>query len=234
MDSGVGGALTVAETCMLDAAARTRQQVPRQEWRRAEGREGGGRPIPPRIRRATTMTRRIQNLYGDANAGGLVSCLHCSRRIDLGSAMRRVKRTGRCWHDECYALAGNGGRLPPKIRSVRTMTKRTRKLWGSGDDHSVLCQLCGAEIEIGMQMRRDVGTSLCWHEQCYRLTWFDGQRSAAAPARPAYKISNAKWKRMRSECMQCVGSLLCEKHRRIEAEMRVPRDAAGTAGGSGT
>lgn len=200
--------------------------------RGAHGHASGGdcRPLPPRIRRATKMTRRIQNLYGDADAGGSIACRHCSKRIVVGSAMRRVKRTGRCWHDECYAQASGGGRLPPKILAVRTLTKRTRKLFGAGDDRSVLCQMCGADIKIGQKMRRATGTGMCWHEQCYRLTWWESLRRAAAPARRPYKISNTKWKRMLSDCLKCAGSRLCDEHRRMEAEYRVPRDAdAGAA-----
>lgn len=200
--------------------------------RGAHGHASGGdcRPLPPRIRRATKMTRRIQNLYGDADAGGSIACRHCSKRIVVGSAMRRVKRTGRCWHDECYAQASGGGRLPPKILAVRTLTKRTRKLFGTGDDRSVLCQMCGADIKIGQKMRRATGTGMCWHEQCYRLTWWESLRRAAAPARRPYKISNTKWKRMLSDCLKCAGSRLCDEHRRMEAEYRVPRDAGEDAG----
>ena len=191
----------------------------------ASGGEGECRAAPPRIKRSTKMTRRIQNLYGDADADKRIMCRQCSGRIAVGSAMRRVKRTGRCWHEECYMQARRGGLIPPKIRSVRTMTKRIKKLYGGGDDHSVLCQMCGVEIEIGARLRRDLGTKMCWHEQCYRMTWSESMHRAVAPPRPAYKISDAKWKRMRSECMQCVGSRLCDYHRRIEAECRVPRDS---------
>ena len=179
---------------------------------------------PPRIRNATKMTRRIQNTYGDPKADGRIMCRQCSERIVVGSAMRRVKRTGMCWHDECYMQAARGGRIPPKIRSVRVMSRRIKKLFGGGDDHSVLCQMCGTEVEIGMKMRRATGTRMCWHEQCYRMTWGECMRRAAAPRRPAYQISNSKWKRMLSECLECAGSRLCEYHRGIEAKYRVPCD----------
>ena len=195
---------------------------------------GGTRPnggaddqsLPPRIHRSTKMTRRIRNLYGDAD--GRISCRSCSEAIKVGSMIRRVKRSGECWHEQCYMQAMNAGRLPPKIRFTRVMTARTRKLFGGGDDGSVLCQMCGGEIGIGMRLRRASGTRACWHEQCYRMTWTECLHRAAKPARPACGISEAKWRRMRSECMKCAGSRLCDYHRRMEAEMRVPRDGGGT------
>ena len=246
--------MTIAETCMQDVAPLPPSRRPPHE-RGQQGRDDGGmraplegaagigaaaregalgkeeecRAAPPRIKHSTKMTRRIQNLYGDADADKRIMCRQCSGRIAVGSAMRRVKRTGKCWHEECYMQARRGGLIPPKIRSVRTMTKRIKKLYGGGDDHSVLCQMCGVEIEIGARMRRDLGTRMCWHEQCYRMTWSESMHRAAAPPRPAYKISDAKWKRMRSDCMQCVGSRVCDRHRRIEAEFRVPRDQGDAA-----
>ena len=247
--NGGAAAVTIAGTCVLDAAASAARQMRRQGAAMLDGCGGfgdgpsaaGGNEeeekergeeclsTPPRIQRATKMTHRIQNTYGDAEAGGRIMCRLCSKRITIGSAMRRVKRTGQCWHEACYVQAGRGGRMPPKIRSISTLTKRVRKLFGRGDDGSVLCQMCGTEIEIGARMRRATGTGMCWHEQCYRMTWRECLRRAAAPSRPAYKISNAQWKRMRSECLKCAGSRLCAEHRRLEAECRVPREA-GTAG----
>ena len=107
---------------------------------------------------------------------------------------------------------------------------------GGGDGHSVPCQLCGREIELGTDLRRAIGTEMCWHESCYQLTHGDGSARPRTIPRPAYALSDAKWKRMRSECLECVGSLLCDKHRRIEAELRVPRTSGndGMDAGAGT
>lgn len=240
--------MTIAETCMSDMAPplprqlhqrHQQQQLQRQPQRDGmHGGNGGGgggsgsgaMSAPPRIRKATRMTRRIQNAYGDAAADGRISCLHCSQRIALGSPIRRVKRTGRCWHDDCYRHAGRGGLVPPKMRSIRRMTRRIKKVHGCGDDHSVLCQMCGREIAIGMEMRRATGTGMCWHEQCYQLAHGGGAARPRTRPRPAYALSNAKWKRMLSECMECAGSLLCDKHRRIEAELRVPLNQGAVDG----
>ena len=249
--NGGAAAVTIAGTCVMDAADSAARQMRRPgaamldecggigDGPSAAGgneeKEKGEECLstPPRIKRATKMTHRIQNTYGDAEAGGRIMCRLCSKRITIGSAMRRVKRTGQCWHEACYVQAGRGGRMPPKIRSIATLTKRIRKLFGRGDDGSVLCQMCGTEIEIGTRMRRATGTGMCWHEQCYRMTWRECLRRAAAPSRPAYKISNAKWKRMRSECLKCAGSRLCADHRRLEAECRVPCEAGAAAAAAG-
>ena len=232
--------MTIAETCILDAASPPQMRLGRERVRDAGGcagltiedlPAGGGadakdgaddQSLPPRIHRSTKMTRRIRNLYGDAD--GRIECRSCSEAIKVGSMMRRVKRSGQCWHEQCYMQAVHAGRLPPKIPSTRIMTERTRKLYGGGDDGSVLCQMCGGEIEIGTRLRRASRTRLCWHEQCYRLTWTECMHRALRPARPACRISNAKWARMKSECMKCAGSRLCDYHRRIEAEFRVPRN----------
>lgn len=193
--------------------------------------DGTDAPAPPRIRHATKMTHRIQNLYGDAAADRRILCMHCSRRIVIGSRMRRVKRTGKCWHEECYGRAGHGGRLPPKIRARTTMTRRIKKLFGSGDDHSVLCQMCRVEVEIGSAMRRPIGSRMCWHDTCYRMTWggCGKARTAPAPSRDAYVVSNVKWKRMLSACLECVGSRLCDHHRHVEKRYRVPKKPRGAA-----
>lgn len=191
--------------------------------------EGDPQATPPRIYRATKMTRRIANLYGDDGVGfdsGLIACRHCRQDIPIGSKMYRVKRTGKCWHEECYKTFRRGGHIPPKMRSTCILTDRRRKLFGDGDDKSVLCQMCGSEIKVGMRMRRADNTGMCWHDQCYRMVWCDGMRRPKPPARSAYKISNVKWARMRSACMQCVGSHVCDEHRRIAAKYRVPRDDA--------
>ena len=243
-----GGAVRMTDagtSCVLGVAPPSRQRHCGGHDHGDMGRTGGGcsgaavvgcedmvvveddSNLPPRIRRSTKMTRRIQNSYGETETDGRIMCRYCSKRIVLGSAMRRVKRTGMCWHEECYMQAGRGGRLPPKIRTVRTMTKRIKKLYGGGDDHSVLCQMCGTEVEIGMKMRRACRTGMCWHEQCYRMTWGQCMRRAVAPRRPAYRISNAKWKRMLSDCLKCAGSRLCDYHREMEAMYRVPRGESG-------
>lgn len=197
------------------------------------GRAAGGTdaPAPPRIRSATKMTHRIQNLYGDAEADRRILCMHCSRRIAIGSRMRRVKRTGRCWHEECYGRAGHGGRLPPKIRARTTMTRRIKKLFGGGDDHSVLCQMCRVEIGIGTAMRRPIGSRMCWHDTCYRMTWggCGKARAAPAPSRDAYIVSNVKWKKMLSNCLKCVGSRLCDHHGHVEKMYRVPKKPRGAS-----
>lgn len=241
--------MTIAETSILDVELplRMRQeqellQVQMQEdgvrgTRAAEPAAAGNKArsaweydphaTPPRIYRATKMTRRVANLYGDGENGGLVACRHCRQDIQIGSKMYRVKRTGKCWHEECYMKFKHGGHMPPKMRSTDILTARREKLFGDGDDKSVLCQMCGSKIKVGMRMRRVENTGMCWHDQCYRMVWCDGMGRRAPPARAAYKISNAKWNRMRSACMLCVGSHVCDEHRRIAAECRVPRDDAG-------
>ena len=181
----------------------------------------GPRAVPPSIRRATKMSRKIRRAYGGPD--GKISCRYCSKDIALGDAMRRIRRTGKCWHDACYAEAGRGGLIPPKVDEITTMTKRIRKLHGTGDDCSVRCQMCGKQIDIGMPMRRPKRSSACWHDGCYRLTWGMQTRSAG---RPPYIVSNSKWLRMKKECMKCAGSKLCDHHRHIERTYRIPRAEA--------
>ena len=238
--------MTLAGTCSLDAAgaavcgaraaaaagadaAASSASASASAGRMADAAEA---PLPPRIRRTTKMTHRIQNLYGDAAADRRIMCQHCSRRIEIGSKMRRVRRTGNCWHEVCYSQAGQGGLLPPKIHVRRTMTRRIKKMFGRGDDHSVLCQMCGVEIEVGVAMRRAPNTRMCWHDTCYGMTWGGGgkKQGALAPPREAYIVSNTAWRRMLSACFKCAGSRLCDHHRHVEQRYRVPRKAGGGAG----